>query len=210
MSKMHIDYVDADSLSPNPWNPNVVDAQNQLRLEASIERLQMFKPVIVRETEEGLQIIGGQHRWQYLSQRGEQVPIINLGAMSDDKAKEIGLVDNGRYGDDDPVALKELVEGMDASLQEITSFMPVSNDELVNLFESVDADYESVMSEPDYDGTSHDFDDDSYAKVVIKVDPSMARFVVNELEEVAFTIDATDEDRSVRLGKALISKLEDK
>ncbi|MEZ6841329.1 ParB/RepB/Spo0J family partition protein [Acinetobacter baumannii] len=67
----------------------------------------MFKPIVVRQLDNGtLQIIGGEHRALVAKQmKVDKVPAFNLGKISDVEAKEIGLLDNGRYGSDDALKI---------------------------------------------------------------------------------------------------------
>jgi len=132
-----VEMVNPATLTPNPWNTNVVSPDNETKLEESIKRLGMFKPVVVRETKDGLQIIGGEHRAQIAKRIGmKSIPIVNLGAVDDKKAKEIGLVDNGRYGSDDTLQLAELLEGL-GTVEELASFMPFGESDLASIFSSV-------------------------------------------------------------------------
>src|SRR5437762_10365036 len=100
-------FVDPRLLQPNPWNTNVVSPDNEAKIDASNQRLGMFKPIIVRELPDGtLQILGGAHRRESAIRLGwDQVPVFNVGPVSDKQAKEIGLADNARYGHDDTLAL---------------------------------------------------------------------------------------------------------
>lgn len=129
--------VDVSRLRPNPWNTNSVSPENELKLKASVERLGVFKPVIVRELDDGsLEILGGEHRWMTARELGHStIPVVNLGVISDDRAKEIGLVDNGRYGEDDTLALAELLRGIDSSA-DIMAILPYNDDELSAIFSS--------------------------------------------------------------------------
>lgn len=121
--------VDAASLRPNPWNTNTVSAENQEKLKASIERVGMFKPVIVRELDDGeLEILGGEHRAEAAAELGVKVPVFNLGRISETKAKEIGLLDNARYGSDDAGELAELLKELGED--DLTEFMPWSESDL--------------------------------------------------------------------------------
>lgn len=145
--------IDPKLLQPNPWNSNRVSDENGAKLENSIERVGNFKPTLVRELEDGtLQIVGGYHRNQAAIRRGDtEVPILNLGIISDTKAKEIGLADNERYGEDDPQALRDLLENLETS-DELSSFLPYEDDEFDSLFA-----YDSI----DLDDLDVDDDDDS-------------------------------------------------
>ena len=137
-NKIKVEMLSPERLSPNPWNTNVVSPENQQKLEASIERFGMFKPIVVREIDGGLQIIGGQHRWEgSVSMKLAEVPVVNLGRISDKKAKEISLVDNGRYGADDTLQLAELLDDIGVGAEELASFMPFSESDFASIFSSV-------------------------------------------------------------------------
>lgn len=130
--------VDPGTLKSNPWNTNVMSPDNEAKLEESIRRRGMFKPVVVRELEDGsLQILGGEHRAQIAARMGlKQVPVFNLGRIDESAAKEIGILDNARYGADDTLQLAELLESL-GSADELASFMPYSDADLTSIFSSV-------------------------------------------------------------------------
>jgi len=131
------DTIDPALLAPNPWNTNVVSPDNEAKLEESIRRFGMFKPVVVRELSDGtLEVLGGEHRAMAAKRMGLKVPIINVGKIDDKKAKEISLVDNGRYGSDDTLQLAELLESL-GDADDIASFMPYSESDLASIFSSV-------------------------------------------------------------------------
>lgn len=148
--------VNPKALLPNPWNTNSVSAENEAKLEASIKRLGMFKPVVVRELLDGsLQILGGEHRCRAALNLGlKEVPIINLGKISDNKAKEIGLVDNGRFGEDDAISLAELLNSLETDSGELSSFMPYSQTDFDNIFKSVNVDIDELDLPEDDEGIS--------------------------------------------------------
>lgn len=127
--------VETSRLRPNPWNTNSVSPENEMKLRASIERFGVFKPIICRELPDGtLEILGGEHRWQTAREMGlDTVPVVNLGVVSDERAKEIGLVDNGRYGEDDTLALAELLKDL-GNTDEILGFLPFSEVEMDSIF----------------------------------------------------------------------------
>lgn len=143
------------SLSPNdlranPWNVNRVTPDNEARIEESLKRYGgFFKPIIARETDAGLEILGGQHRWEIAHRLGyKTVPVFNLGPISDEKAKEISLIDNARYGTDDTLALADLLKELGSS-DDLQSFLPYSDADLTAIFQSSNIDLDDlVLDEP--------------------------------------------------------------
>lgn len=127
-------------LHPNDWNSNVVSPDDERKLVESIRRNGLYKPIVVREIAKSgntvFEIIGGEHRWRAAITLGmKTVPIVNLGPISDQKAKEISVLDNARYGDDDALSLAEILKeiGTTAELQE---FLPYAETDLSQLFSS--------------------------------------------------------------------------
>lgn len=136
--KLKIDMLDPSRLVANGFNTNVVAPENQQKLEESIKRFGMFKPIVVREINGTLEIIGGQHRWEAAQGlKMTEVPVVNLGRITDKKAKEISLVDNGRYGADDTLQLAELLDDIGVGAEELASFMPFSESDFASIFSSV-------------------------------------------------------------------------
>lgn len=125
-------------LKANPWNTNHVSSNNEAKIDASVIKFGMFKPVLVRTLPDGtLQIIGGQHRVESaLRLKLKSVPCYNLGPIGEHQAKEIGLVDNARYGADDTLQLAELLEGL-GTPEDLARFLPYSDSDLDSIFSSV-------------------------------------------------------------------------
>lgn len=156
MARHHqIVYLAPGKLTPNPWNTNVVSPDNERKIAVSLKRFGFFKPILCRELADGtLQILGGEHRWQAAKNDGSfaEVPVLNLGRISDQKAKEISLVDNGRYGSDDTLRLAELLEGL-GDMRDLSSFMPYDSADLESIFSasSIDLDSLEVPDEDDHE-----------------------------------------------------------
>lgn len=137
-NNIKVEMLKPNRLTPNPWNTNVVSPENQSKLEESIRRFGMFKPIVVREIGGKLEIVGGQHRWEAAQSLGYgEVPVVNLGSIDEQSAKEISLVDNGRYGADDTLQLAQLLEGLGMDSAELASFMPYSESDFASIFSSV-------------------------------------------------------------------------
>ena len=129
-------------LFPNPWNTNVVSPENQSKIEESIKRFGMFKPLVVRTLDDGrLEILGGQHRWEAAKALGiEQVEVVDLGKIDDKRAKEISLVDNSRYGSDDGLKFSELLRELD----DVEDYLPYSEADLNQIFSAAQVDFDAI------------------------------------------------------------------
>lgn len=142
---MKSDTISPSELRHNSWNTNRMDAENFNKLKKSLKSLGAFKPIIVRETKHGLEVLGGAHRLDAARELGfPTVPIFNLGNIDDDRAKEISLVDNTRYGQDDAVALSKLLDSFETDLleeilPETTVELPDTDDILAKLDEDMKA-----------------------------------------------------------------------
>lgn len=144
-------------LRKNPWNTNKVTPENERKIRASLKRNGVFKPIIVRETNEGVyEIIGGQHRWEQAIELGlDKLPVFNLGCIDDKRAKEISLADNARYGTDDTIELAELLKTLDTD--ELKDFLPYGESDINEIFSSnialeeleLEEDIETKLETPD-------------------------------------------------------------
>jgi ParB-like chromosome segregation protein Spo0J len=146
---MRFETMDPRLIQANPWNSNVVSHENEEKLRASIERHGMFKPVIVRELPDGtIQSIGGWHRAEQAIELGyAEVPVCNLGQISDEKAKEISLADNARYGIDDTLKLSEILGDLDAAAMQ--TVLPWTAQDIRALTESISVNIDDLdIDEP--------------------------------------------------------------
>lgn len=143
------------TLLPNPWNSNHLTAEAERQLEESLTRFGLFKPVIVREIEEAgeilLQIIGGEHRAAAADRKGmKSIPIVNLGRIDDATAKEIGLVDNARYGADDAAELSRMLKEM-GEISELSTFMPFTDEDAASIFAAGSINLDELKLDDEYD-----------------------------------------------------------
>jgi ParB-like chromosome segregation protein Spo0J len=138
--------VPVGELRPNPFNPNRVSAENEKKIRESIRRNGIFKPIIVRVVASvtGYEIIGGQHRWEQAKELGlATVPIVNLGEIDDKRAKEIGVLDNARYGADDTLSLSTILKDI-GDAAELQSFLPYIDTDLTAIFSAASIDLDDL------------------------------------------------------------------
>ena len=124
---MNLIFVEPSKLKPNPWNTNHLTPEEEMKLENSLTRFDgFFKPIIVRTLSSGdLEILGGEHRNAAAARlKIKEVPIINLGTIDDKRAKEISLLDNGRYGHDDAGELSKLLSEL-GDPNDLASFLHI-------------------------------------------------------------------------------------
>ncbi|MGJ0628968.1 ParB/RepB/Spo0J family partition protein [Xenorhabdus bovienii] len=109
--------VATSKLIPNGWNTNSVPVLNMDKLKESVTKLGLFKPIIVREVGDKYEILGGEHRWRVAVELGmPTIMIANLGELNDTTAKQISVIDNERYGEDDAGSFARLLEDIQADL----------------------------------------------------------------------------------------------
>lgn len=143
---LNITYINPEKLRKNSWNTNKVSPENESKLDRSLKEFGIFKPVLCRTVNDELEIIGGEHRVESAVRNGYlEIPIIDLGEITDDKAKKIGLLDNGRYGSDDFRELQELLDSLE-DLDTMANILPFSVEELETMISSASVDLETIPS----------------------------------------------------------------
>lgn len=149
--QLQIDHVPVDRLRPNPWNSNSVGPEMEQRLSASIDEFSLYKPIVCRELSDGaLEILGGEHRWRAARAKGfETVPVVNLGAMDDKRAKALSLADNGQYGHDDAGKLAAVLR--DIGVETVEALLPYTQEDLAGMFAAAEVDLDNLGFDDDED-----------------------------------------------------------
>lgn len=210
-SRIAITYHPPGSLKPNPWNPNQMGPEMEKRLQKSLADLDFFKPIIVRELASGdLQILGGEHRAHAAGRSGvAEVPVVNLGRISDSKAKAIGQVDNGRYGEDDALMLSAVLKDLKHDGYDVTAFLPISTEDLAGIFASDEIDLDALGDLEKED--DKDIPDPTSARPTITHTIMRFKVPVEDQEKVQALFDHVikskglkDQDSMVMAGMALV------
>lgn len=205
---LSVGQIDPSALIQNPWNVNVMSPANEDKLDVSIARFGMFKPVVVRDMPDGsLQIIGGEHRAASAVRLGiKQIPFVNLGSVPDKKAKEISLVDNSRFGSDDTLQLAELMEGLGTAV-EIASFMPYSESDIASIFSSVNIalDDLDIPDEEDFAPSAvKEKPIQTHQIIRLKIPVEDAGRITDQLERVMKSQKFVDSDSLTNAGDAFV------
>lgn len=96
--------IEIESISPNPDQPRTNFKKTDLEeLSNSIKKEGLIQPILVRETDDGYQIIAGERRWQAAKlAKLDKVPI-QVKNVDDDKALELALIENIQRSDLNPI-----------------------------------------------------------------------------------------------------------
>lgn len=205
--KITIQEISPSKLVANPWNTNRVSPENEAKVRESIKELGFFKPIVARELPGGkLQILGGEHRWKAaVADNLPTIPVVNLGQISDEKAKQISIIDNGRYGIDDTSALANLLEELNATT-DITKFMPYTDQELQGIFSSVSIDLDNLELDETDDRPPPKIEQavQSYQILRFKVPVADAQKVSELIETIMKTQKFDKDDSLTNAGNALV------
>lgn len=96
--------IDIEEISPNPDQPRTNFKKNELEeLSNSIKKEGLIQPILVREVDEGYQIIAGERRWQAAKLAHLKKVPIQVKNVDDDKALELALIENIQRSDLNPI-----------------------------------------------------------------------------------------------------------
>ncbi len=193
---MNLIEVNPKLLIPNEWNSNKVDPKAFEKLKQSLVRHGAFKPVLCREVEDGvLQVLGGYHRTKAAIELGwESIPVLNLGEVSDTKAREIGLIDNVRYGEDDQELLDKILDEL-TDLDGFNAVMPeIDIDALLEEEFDLEEEMEDEKPEPK---------EELFKTLKFKLDIDKAEEIEAILSKVAYDHDYSYSDGYANFADAL-------
>lgn len=218
MRKIEYLNVAVTELRKNPWNTNKVSPENELKIRESLSRNGMFKPIVVREVEgvPGFEILGGEHRWEQAIELGEsEVPVANLGIISEKQAKEIGLIDNARYGSDDTLGLADLLKEI-GDVPELQSFLPYGQADIDAIFNASVIALDDLEIDESFEKTPETEEEaplpkvaKTHAQMRFKVPIADAERITALIAKTQKDFGYTTEDELTNAGDALIHLLGD-
>jgi hypothetical protein len=139
--------VPADSIRPNPWNPNAMSAEMYAKARASIRRFGFVDPVTVREVADHFQIIDGEHRWRAGLDEGLQTfPCLVLEGVTDDQARELTIILNDTRGEMQEDKLAALIQDLAKRRDEarLIELMPYDRSRIEQLRERRQIDWDQI------------------------------------------------------------------
>jgi len=165
--RVEIKNVPIQSIKPNPWNPN---KQSEHVFEKEIKSIKKFgylDPILVRKKKDGYEIIDGEHRWKAAKEIGTlEIPVNDLGEVSDLDAKQLTILMNEIRGKSETGLLSDLMKELEASLGMggLLDVMPFTEMEIAGLvniggidFDSLSRDPEELSKSPSHKESSDEF-----------------------------------------------------
>ena len=92
--------VDIETIYPNPDQPRTRFDEEELdELAQSIKKNGLLQPILVRETNDGYEIIAGERRWQACKKIGLETVPVNITEADDTKSLTLALIENIQRSD---------------------------------------------------------------------------------------------------------------
>ncbi|MDA2924861.1 ParB/RepB/Spo0J family partition protein [Acidobacteria bacterium AH-259-L09] len=116
--------LDLDQIQPNTLQPRIkFEVQKLEELAASIKENGVLQPIVVRQSENGYEIVAGERRWRAAQKASlDRIPAI-VQDVSDERMLEIALVENIQRDELNPIeeahAYELLVEQFSLTQEEI-------------------------------------------------------------------------------------------
>ena len=142
-----------DRIVSNKWNPNKMDGFMRTRLKRSIEGDGFNTPIIVRpckrdDVDADWEIVDGEQRWTIAKEElgMSAVPIVNIGAVTDEQAKAITIKANTLKGEFDSIGLAEIIRDLTnaTSLVDVAEELPFTAERLQGMMDLLETDMEGL------------------------------------------------------------------
>lgn len=134
---------------PNTWNPNEQTDFIYEKEKKSITKFGMLDPILVREIPEGYEIIDGEHRYNACLELGlTEIPVNNMGVVSDSVAEQLTVIMNETKGTADRVKLGDLMKRINFTVptEELRDVMPFTDGEMNWFLDTNSIQWDSISS----------------------------------------------------------------
>lgn len=143
--------VEPARLRPNPWNYNVLSAEQFGKLCTVIREFGFIGRVVTRDGADGaLEIVDGEHRWRAaIELEMASIPIVHLGQVSDEDAQQLTVILNELGGQPDEVRLADLVRNVSlkVDLDRMRGLLPFTPKQLDLLIKGIDFSFSKAPGE---------------------------------------------------------------
>lgn len=180
--------VKVDEIRPNDWNPNVVPDHVQAALEKNIERAGFNQPVLLRETDDGYEIVDGEHRWRAARARGDKTVPAIVRDFSVTEAKLQTIAMNKLRGEMEPADVARLIREAEEDgipLAEQAEFTGYTGEELTGLTNLLEFDWSNFgKNDGAGAGEAPQPGDEEWVDLRFRVPESVAVVVRSEIDRL--------------------------
>lgn len=206
-----IEFVAIEKIFPNTWNPNEQSDFIFEKEKESIRRFGMIDPVTVREIPEGFEIIDGEHR--YLACKAlehKEVPVNNLGEVSDSVAQQLTVIFNETKGKSKRVELSALLQKIVLSvpIEDLKLVMPFTENEMTSFLSQGAIEWSNLSAEKPAE--EHAPDESDWVTVSYKVPKIVAenfKIQVDRFKKALVPDQAPDKTSPVQALEAITQHL---
>ncbi|HUU39749.1 MAG TPA: ParB/RepB/Spo0J family partition protein [Desulfatiglandales bacterium] len=131
-------YCPIESIYPNPYQPRQSFSDSELtELANSIKEKGVIQPILVSQTQDGLQLIAGERRWRAAQKAGlDKIPVW-IRDISPSEALELALIENIQRKDLNPIeessAYQELMNRFNLTQEALSKRMGKDRSTIANL-----------------------------------------------------------------------------
>jgi hypothetical protein len=156
MNKTQLANIDIKDLHKADWNYKTDGTDEQIeKLINSINQDKSVGVLAVRETEDGFEVIDGNHRLEAVSRmKWEEVPCENFGLITKATAITIARRRNHQWFEDDLLSYSDIFKNdvlQEYSLDDLEKFMPDTKAEMMSIAELTDFDWDQFERNDDLD-----------------------------------------------------------
>lgn len=141
--------IETSKLVKADWNYKEDNEKLLEKLKSNIKRNGQIENIIIRELDTGFfEVVNGNHRFEALKQLGiEKIIAYNLGKITLSQAQRIAIETNETRFETDRIKLGETLKEIssDFLLDDLEKTMPFNEEELKNLVELVDFDWDQYQ-----------------------------------------------------------------
>lgn len=145
--RVNLKIVPIEKVRANPWNPNKQSDFIFEKERESIREHGFIDPILVRGKGPGYEVIDGEHRLKAAIAEGfKEIPVNDLGKVSDDIAKKLTIITNETRGKSDPTLLQTLLKELekDVGIEDLIKSLPMQQVEIEAMLANASVDWNEI------------------------------------------------------------------
>lgn len=161
--------INVDNIQANTWNYNEQSKLIYEKEKLSIHNHGFLEPILVRSIgNDQYEIIDGYHRWLAVRELGgKEIPVIDLGEVSDEMAKTMTITMNELGGEPNDVKLSKILVSIaeESNVEDLAEELPYDEKELQRLMKLTDFNWDQMKPTEPFKDFVPDKDTDTDIKL---------------------------------------------